>query len=94
MHPQIEQRSPAEPQCGVDAKRQLQIPDGFLVPAAGAYALSTWACAFPIWRRDPALFPAVPFAFAVHHATYFAGLVAGISRGVLGRRSASVEAAR
>jgi hypothetical protein len=67
---------------------------GFLVPAAGAYALLTWGCAFPIWRRDVALFPAVPFAFAVHHATYFAGLVAGISRGVLGRRSASVEAAR
>ena len=28
-----------------------------------------------------ALFPAVPFAFAVHHATYFAGLLAGIGRG-------------
>jgi len=54
----------------------------FLLPAAAAYALLTWALSFPIWRRDLALFPAVPFAFAVHHATYFAGLLAGIARGV------------
>ncbi|HEY1249881.1 MAG TPA: glycosyltransferase family 2 protein [Thermoanaerobaculia bacterium] len=58
----------------------------FLVPAAACYALLTWACASPIWRRDLALFPAVPFAFAAHHATYFAGLLAGISRGVFSRR--------
>ncbi|HEY2798605.1 MAG TPA: glycosyltransferase family 2 protein [Thermoanaerobaculia bacterium] len=64
----------------------------FLAPAAVAYAALAWGCAFPIWRRDPALFPAVPFAFAVHHATYFAGLVAGISRGVFARRG--VEPAR
>ncbi|HEY7863060.1 MAG TPA: glycosyltransferase [Thermoanaerobaculia bacterium] len=55
----------------------------FLLPALGLYALGTWALSFPIWRRDPALFPAVPFAFALHHATYFAGLLAGIARGVL-----------
>ena len=55
---------------------------GFLLPAAAAYAVLTWGCSFPIWRRDLALAPAVPFAFAVHHATYFAGLLAGISRGV------------
>ncbi len=34
---------------------------------------ATWALSFPIWRRDLALFPAVPFAFAAHHATYLAG---------------------
>jgi GT2 family glycosyltransferase len=56
----------------------------FLAPAAAAYALATWALSFPIWVRDPALFPAVPFAFAVHHATYLAGLLTGIGRGVLG----------
>jgi hypothetical protein len=59
----------------------------FLVPAAAAYALLTWGCSFPIWRRDPALAPAVPFAFAAHHATYFAGLVAGIGRGLFSRRA-------
>jgi hypothetical protein len=59
----------------------------FLAPAAAAYALLTWACSFPIWRRDPALAPAVPFAFAAHHATYFTGLLAGISRGVFSRRA-------
>jgi len=57
---------------------------GFLVPAAVAYALLAWGLSFPLWRRDPALFPAVPFAFAVHHATYLAGLLTGIGRGVLG----------
>lgn len=55
----------------------------FLLPAAALYALSTWALSFPLWRRDPALLPAVPFAFAVHHLTYFTGLLAGIARGVV-----------
>ncbi len=55
----------------------------FLVPAALAYAGATWALSFPIWRRDPALFPAVPVAFALHHLTYFAGLLTGIARGLL-----------
>ena len=55
----------------------------FLVPAAVAYAGATWALSFPIWRHDPALFPAVPVAFALHHLTYFAGLLTGIARGLL-----------
>jgi GT2 family glycosyltransferase len=55
----------------------------FLAPAALLYALATWTLSFPIWRHDPALFPAVPFAFALHHLTYFAGLLAGIARGLL-----------
>ncbi|HEY7574068.1 MAG TPA: glycosyltransferase [Thermoanaerobaculia bacterium] len=55
----------------------------FLLPALAGYAALTWALSFPIWRRDPALFPAVPFAFALHHATYFAGLIFGIARGAL-----------
>ncbi len=55
----------------------------FLLPAAAAYGLVTSALSFPVWRRDPALLPAVPFAFAVHHATYLAGLLTGIGRGVL-----------
>jgi len=56
----------------------------FLLPALGVYALATVALSFPVWRRDPALLPAVPFAFAAHHATYFAGLVTGIARGLAG----------
>jgi hypothetical protein len=55
-----------------------------LLPALGAYALATVTLSFPVWRRDPALLPAVPFAFAAHHATYFAGLVTGIARGLAG----------
>jgi GT2 family glycosyltransferase len=54
----------------------------FLGPALVAYAAATWLASFPIWRRDPSLFPAVPFAFALHHGTYFAGLLAGIARGM------------
>ena len=54
----------------------------FVAPAAAGYAAATWIASFPIWREDPALFPAVPFAFAMHHATYFAGLLTGIARGV------------
>jgi GT2 family glycosyltransferase len=56
----------------------------FVRPAVAAYAAATWIASFPIWRRDPGLFPAVPFAFALHHGTYFAGLLAGIARGVAG----------
>jgi len=56
----------------------------FLLPALAAYASITVALSFPVWRRDPALLPAVPFAFAAHHATYFAGLLAGIARGLAG----------
>ena len=55
----------------------------FLAPAAILYALATWTLSFPIWRRDPVLFPAIPFAFALHHLTYFAGLLTGIARGLL-----------
>jgi GT2 family glycosyltransferase len=55
----------------------------FLLPAAVAYAGATWAFSFPIWRHDLALFPAVPVAFALHHLTYFAGLLTGIARGLL-----------
>jgi glycosyltransferase involved in cell wall biosynthesis len=55
----------------------------FLVPTALLYAVATWVLSFPIWRDDPALAPAVPFAFALHHLTYFAGLLAGIARGLL-----------
>ncbi|HEY6067012.1 MAG TPA: glycosyltransferase [Thermoanaerobaculia bacterium] len=55
----------------------------FLLPAAFLYAIATWVLSFPIWRADPALFPAVPFAFALHHLTYFAGVLAGIARGLL-----------
>jgi hypothetical protein len=53
----------------------------FVLPALLLYALAAWTLSFPIWRRDPLLFPAVPFAFALHHAVYFAGLLAGIARG-------------
>ncbi len=57
----------------------------FLWPALAAYAAATWILSFPIWSRDPVLFPSVPFAFALHHATYFTGLLAGVGRGLVGR---------
>jgi GT2 family glycosyltransferase len=56
----------------------------FAAPAALAYAAVTWLFSFSIWRRDLLLFPAVPFAFALHHATYFAGLLVGMARGAFG----------
>jgi glycosyltransferase involved in cell wall biosynthesis len=52
-----------------------------VVPASLFYSGLVWALSFPIWRRDLALFPAVPFAFVLHHAVYFAGLLTGIVRG-------------
>ncbi len=55
----------------------------FLAPALVLYAAATWAFSFPIWRRDSSLFPAVPFAFALHHSVYFAGLLAGMARGAM-----------
>ncbi len=63
----------------------------FLLPAVAVYAAATWICAFPIWRGDLALFPMVPFAFAVHHATYFAGLLVGMARGALATARAAAR---
>jgi hypothetical protein len=54
----------------------------FLGLALAAYAALTWSLSFPIWRNDLALFPAVPFAFALHHATYLGGLLVGMARGL------------
>jgi hypothetical protein len=63
----------------------------FLIPAVAAYALLTWVLSFPIWKRDLALFPAVPFAFAAHHLTYLAGLLTGIGRGVFATSSTAAR---
>jgi GT2 family glycosyltransferase len=51
------------------------------VPIAG-YALLTWILALPIWSKDPALMPVVPFAFALHHANSWVALSLGIVRGL------------
>lgn len=56
----------------------------FVLPAAGAYAGLAWALSSSIWLRDPALFPAVPFAFFLHHANYWIATVAGMA-GALAR---------
>jgi hypothetical protein len=55
-----------------------------IAPALLLYAGATILLSSPIWIRDPVLLPFVPFAFALHHATYFAGLLAGIARGAAG----------
>ena len=55
-----------------------------LEPALLLYAAAAWIFSFPIWRRDPVLFPFVPFAFALHHATYFIALLAGMAGGAVG----------
>ena len=69
--------------AGCAAALWLGVP--FLLPAGLAYAAVTGIASFPIWRRDPALLPAVPFAFALHHATYFTGLLTGIALGLAAR---------
>ena len=65
----------------------------FVVPALGAYAGLTWALSSTIWIRDPALFPAVPFAFFLHHANYWIATVAGIFAALAsrGRKRAPAE---
>ena len=69
-----------------------------LLLAAAAYAAAVWALSFGIWRRDPALFPVAPFAFAVHHGNYwvatFAGLAAATLRGAFTRRSSGGAVAK
>ncbi|MGH9443822.1 MAG: glycosyltransferase family 2 protein [Thermoanaerobaculia bacterium] len=50
----------------------------FVALAGGLYAIGVWAFSFPIWRRDPVLFPLAPFGFAVHHGNYWAATVAGL----------------
>jgi GT2 family glycosyltransferase len=74
--------------CGAAAAAgALLLGSAFLVPAAAAYAGLTWALSSKIWLRDPALFPAVPAAFVVHHANYWIATVAGIFAGLATRRN-------
>jgi hypothetical protein len=63
----------------------LLLGGAFFVAAAGAYAGLTWALSSKIWLRDPALFPAVPAAFFLHHANYWIATVAGIFAGLASR---------
>jgi hypothetical protein len=65
-----------------------------LLPALLLYAAAVWILSFPTWRRDPVLVPAVPLAFALHHATYFTALLAGMAAGAANlARSARPRAA-
>lgn len=50
------------------------------------YAALTVALAVPATRLPARWWPAIPFAFALHHATYFFGMMAGMIRGVFSRR--------
>jgi hypothetical protein len=66
----------------------------FSLPAAALYAAMTWTMSFPICRRDPKLFPVVPFAFFLHHANYWIATVVGIGIGLVtkaGRSKSSVS---
>lgn len=45
------------------------------------YTALTLALAVPGTRLPARWWPAIPFAFALHHATYFFGMVAGMIRG-------------
>jgi len=65
----------------------------FAVPAAAAYAAAAWAFSARIWRRDPALFPAVPAAFFLHHANYAIATTAGIGAALLSRTRGKPAAA-
>lgn len=54
------------------------------------YAALTLALAIPLTRLPPRWWPAIPFAFALHHATYFLGMLTGMIRGLLaGKRDRS-----
>jgi len=57
----------------------------FAVPAAALYAAAAWAFSAPIWRDDPALFPAVPAAFFLHHANYAIATCGGIGAALVDR---------
>lgn len=63
--------------CAMMALAVLLGPRGTVL-AAAAYAALTWAASAPIWRKDRALFPLVPFAFLLHHANYWIATVGGM----------------
>jgi glycosyltransferase involved in cell wall biosynthesis len=46
------------------------------------YAAVVTACAIPSTRLPASWWPLIPIAFAMHHATYFAGIVTGIVKGM------------
>lgn len=62
----------------------------FTMPSAipwmlAAYAVLTIGLAASRTRLPVHAWPVIPIAFAVHHATYFFGILAGVVAGVLGR---------
>jgi glycosyltransferase involved in cell wall biosynthesis len=67
-----------------------------LAGAAAGYFVAVWSLSFPIWRRDPILFPVAPFAFAIHHANYWiatvVGILAGAAESIFGRRPRTASA--
>lgn len=48
------------------------------------YAVLVTACAIPSTRLPVAWWPLIPVAFALHHATYFVGILAGVGKGMIG----------
>lgn len=50
------------------------------------YMALTLALAIPGTRLPGRWWPAIPFAFALHHGTYFFGMVAGMFRGMFDRK--------
>ncbi len=48
------------------------------------YAILVTALAIPSTRLPASWWPLIPVAFAMHHATYFAGIVTGMVKGVFG----------
>ena len=49
------------------------------------YAILTFVLGARATRLPPSRWPLIPVAFAMHHATYYFGIVAGIVRGIIRR---------
>ena len=48
------------------------------------YAVLVTACAIPSTRLPIRWWPLIPVAFAMHHGTYFLGIIAGVVKGLFG----------
>lgn len=57
------------------------------IALAIAYVLLTLVLGAERTRLPVTWWPLIPVAFAVHHATYFAGIVAGVVKGAFARRT-------
>ncbi len=72
--------------AGILALALIALVPGSAASLALLYAIVVTALAIPSTRLPLRWWPLIPVAFAMHHLTYYAGILAGMVKGIFGAR--------